>query len=578
MTIELRPYQQRMVGELYAAIRSGQRRLLWIALMGLGKTVLASWVMRDAVSKGKRCVFLVPLTVLIDQTIETLELLGVHCSALQGTRQCDLDAPVIVASMQTLTSRVGRGLTLDQILGHQDLILADEAHETAFHSQYEALEQWCLARGGLTIGMTATPWRLSKKQWLAQRFDTAIIGPQPPEAIKLGAVVPCRSFTLGNVFDLETLTLKSTGDYSEADMTTQATRPEALAHVVKEWQRLAGDRPTMMVGATIDQAIATQRAFNAAGIRTALIIGDTPLDERQRIFDEVKRGAIQVICSVGCLTAGFNLPAISCVLYIRATKSKSLFYQTAGRACRPAPGKTDFILLDFGGNVKRFGNPMSQQDYSIDEPKGEPIPPPLKSCPQCGAEVSNFAQICPECGYVFNDGEQLELADEAAVLATLTEYVDRPTREQIASLRRWRRAAWKTRTSPDQPASQFSLTYGSSPPAEWLRHACLGKRVSRKRKRAFIDWLKQHRNPQGKWAQGWLAHHLKLEFGPGDLETICDRQWGDVLGVHYSASWEQVKAAYQRRIQFETDPQTAIALNVALEDAIDETHPIQIRA
>ena len=68
--IELRDYQKEMIGGVYKAIRSGKKRILLIALMGLGKTVISSWIMRDATTRGKRCLFLVPLTVLIDQTIE----------------------------------------------------------------------------------------------------------------------------------------------------------------------------------------------------------------------------------------------------------------------------------------------------------------------------------------------------------------------------------------------------------------------------------------------------------------------------------------------------------------------------
>ncbi|MGB7249584.1 MAG: DEAD/DEAH box helicase family protein, partial [Phormidesmis sp.] len=275
--IELRPYQQRMVGELYQAIREGDKRLLWIALMGLGKTVLASWVMRDAAATGKRCVFLVPLTVLIDQTLETLEALGVHCTALQGAREVDEAAPVVVASLQTISSRLSRAQSLEEILGHQDIVLADEAHITSYHSRYSELEVWVLGNGGITIGMTATPWRLSKKQWLGQKYDHVIVGPQPPEAIKLGAVVPCRGFRMGEVFDLETLKVKSTGDYSEGDMSAQATTDEALEHVVGEWRRLAEGRPTMMVGSTVVQAEMTSSAFEKAGIKTAVVVGDTPM-------------------------------------------------------------------------------------------------------------------------------------------------------------------------------------------------------------------------------------------------------------------------------------------------------------
>lgn len=565
-TIFLRPYQQKMVGELYAAIRDGKQRLLWIALMGLGKTILASWVMRDAVQKGRSCVFVVPYTVLIDQTLDTLRLLGVPCSALQGDRDCDLTAPVLVVSMQTLTARLGRGQTLDDILGPRHLVMVDEAHETSFHSQYPRLERWCLDGGGRTIGMTATPWRLSSKQWLGQRFDIAIEGPQPPEAIKLGAVVPCRPFRLGDVFDLETLRVKSTGDYAEGDMSDQAIRPEALVHVVSEWLRLACDRKTIMVGSTIDQAEATQSAFERAGIAAALIVGDTPLAERQTIFEQVQAGQVQVICSVGCLTAGFNLPCISCVLYVRATRSRSLFYQTAGRACRPAPSKTDFILLDFGGNVSRFGNPMALQNYSI-QGDHEPQLPPLKSCPECGAEVLVFAQICPECGFVFSEGDQLDLDRPDMVLGQLTEYVDKLTKQQIADLRRWRKAAWKEQANPDQPIEQFVTVYGFTPPANWLAHACLGKRISTRRKQAFIAWLESAYRGSPWWAEQWLCYHLQLEFGTSNLAQICDRTWGEVLGLPYSASWPQVKAAYQERMRYETDPAEAIALNAALDDA-----------
>lgn len=576
MKITLRPYQQEMVGKLYAAIRDGKQRLLWIALMGLGKTILSSWVMRDAVNRGKTCVFLVPYTVLIDQTIETLELLDVHCSALQGSRRCDRNAPIIVASMQTITARFGRQ-TLDEILGQRDLVFVDEAHETAFHSQYQHLEEWCLSRGGYAIGMTATPWRLSRKQWLGQRFDIVIEGPQPPEAIRLGAVVPCRPFRIGGVFDLEALRVKSTGDYSEGDMSDQATRPEALGHVVSEWFRLASDRKTIMVGSTVAQAKATQKAFDQAGISTALIVGDTPLAERQAIFQRVREDTIQIICSVGCLTAGFNLPCISCVLYVRATRSRSLFYQTAGRACRPADGKTDFVLLDFGGNVGRFGNPMALQNYAI-QGEYEEQPPPLKTCPECNAEVLVFVQICPECGYVFSEGEQLELEEPDTELGQLTEYVDKFTRQQIADLRRWRKQAWKDRTKPDKPIEQFNTVYGFTPPNTWMQHACLGKRVSTRRKMAFIEYLEESYNGSPWFAEQWLCYHLQIEFGVSDLAKICDRNWGEILDLPYSASWAQVKAAYMERMKYETDPTVALALNAALDDASDELQQISISA
>jgi superfamily II DNA or RNA helicase len=569
--IQLRDYQKQMIGGLYSSIRSGKKRILLIALMGLGKTVISSWIMRDATTREKRCLFLVPLTVLIDQTIETLEALGVHCSALQGDRNYDPTALVTVASLQTIASRIRSGQSLQDIIGEKHLLFADESHVTAFDTVYPELENFVLGNGGFCIGMTATPWRLSKKQWLGQKYDHAIEGPQPPEAIKLGAVVPCRGFRIGGVFDLEKLKV-SNGDYTLDSIAEQATKPEALSFVVSEWKRLAFGRPTMMVGATVEQARQTAQVFESKGIKTALIIGETPHQERLAIFEQVNSGEVQIICSVGCLTAGFNLPAISAIVYVRATKSKALFFQTAGRGSRPAPDKTDFLLLDFGGNLKRFGNPMGHQNYDISEPKKQGAEhDPYKECPDCHAEVLNFAKFCPHCGYEFGGGDEEDDISEAFENG-LTEFVDKTTKEQIANIRRWRKEAYRVGASPDRAISKFYDRYRQNPPSAWLRHACLRKNASHKSKQKFLDYLDNSYNGQPQWAQTWLEYHLMLEFGTSDFSQIFQRDWRAVLGVPYAANWEQVKRSYIAKIKAltEADYDLAEELNAALEDAEDD--------
>ncbi len=46
------------------------------------------------------------------------------------------------------------------------------------------------------------------------------------------------------------------------------------------------------------------------------------------------------------LSEGLDLPAIGCIILARPTKQMGLFRQMIGRGLRPAPGKTDLILLD----------------------------------------------------------------------------------------------------------------------------------------------------------------------------------------------------------------------------------------
>ena len=565
--ITLRDYQKNMVALVYAAIRSGYNRLLMVVIMGAGKTITSAWMIRDAVARGHRCVFLVPLNVLLEQTAESLRDLGVPCTILQGSRRLDPSAPVVVASAQTINSRVARGggAALDRLLGNPKLIVVDEAHNTAFSAAYDAIASHY--PNALIVGMTATPWRLSPKQWLGQKFDKLIEGPQAPDIVAMGSAVPCRGFTLTGAFDLETLHTRN-GDYIDSEISSQACKPEALEHVYQEWRRLCRDRPTLMVGATVQQARMTQAVFTGHGVSAALIVGDTPQTERLAIFEQVKAGEVQVICSVGCLTAGFNLPIISAVLYVRATKSKALFFQTAGRGSRPWPGKSDYILLDFGGNLRRFGNPMGYQNYDISEPVFIPFDPPTKTCPGCQAEVSIFAQVCPNCGFEFS-GDALGLEDDRdPVLLSLNEFVDRVTKEKIKNLRRWRKDAFLQGLPPDSTTDRFTQAYGHHPPAEWLAHAALGRRVSNRRKLAFFNYLQAHCKP-GQWADAWMAYHLRLEFGTQDLEQIgLFTDWDEILGVHYSADWETAKAAYMERIKrLPDDHPDHERLALALEDA-----------
>jgi superfamily II DNA or RNA helicase len=567
--ITLRPYQQAMVAKTYGYIRKGQRRVLAVVIMGAGKTVTSAWMIRDAVSRGHRCLFLVSLNVLLEQTAKTLQGLGVDCTILQGGRVVDNSAPVIVGSAQTIHSRLRRGQSLDDLLGPLGLVVVDEAHNTTYLDAYSQIEAHYAPVGCRFIGLTATPWRLKQEEYLGQHFDALVTGPQPPEIVAMGGAVPGRGYTLTGALDLETLKTRA-GDYIDSQIASQATRPEALDHVLKEYRRLAFDRCTLMVGATVDQAIQTCKQFLGDGIAAEVVVGSTSQEERAAIFQRVKDGQTKVICSVGCLTAGFDLPKIDCVLYVRATKSKALFFQTAGRGSRPYPGKVDYLLIDFGGNLKRHGNPMGYQVYDIGpKPPKPPVEVLTKTCPECGAEVNNFAQACPECGYEFS-GDALD-DQEDLVLASLNEFVDKFTKAKIKALRGWRKAAYLAGQSPDVAMEKFSATYGHTPPAEWLRHATLGKRVSQKRKLAYLDYLEQHCK-KNRWADQWIRFHLGLEFGTSDLNALdLFRQWGEVLEVPYSASWAEVKARYLEKIRDLPDGHPDHeALAMAMQDARED--------
>ena len=98
-----------------------------------------------------------------------------------------------------------------------------------------------------------------------------------------------------------------------------------------------------------------EHAFRGAGLAAASVVGETPTDERQAIYHEVRAGRLQALVSCAVLTEGFDEPSIDCVMLARPTKSKVLFYQCIGRGLRLWPTKEDCLLIDATGATKRHG-------------------------------------------------------------------------------------------------------------------------------------------------------------------------------------------------------------------------------
>ena len=529
----LRPPQVEIVEGAYIKVTEGYKKILLVALMALGKTVIAGWMIRDAVKASKKCVFFVHYDTLVNQTVKEFARLGLTCSVLQGNKRFNKNADIAIVSIQSLESKLKKGESVSDILGYRDVHFFDECHELAFRDSFDLIDNHY--PNALKFGLTATPWRMSKKEWLGQKFETTVVGWQPPKLIKEGISVHARCYAIGGgVITVTDADVGFDGDYSEGLMGKQASEDAALDYTFQEWKRLSGDRPTIMVGSTIAQAKATTAKFLEHGIATEMVIGSTSKAHREAIFERVATGQTQVITSVGALVAGFNLPILSSILFVRATKSKSLFFQCCGRSSRSYPGKEDYLILDFGGNLRRFGNPMDFQDYSIDGEMPEDNGENVKECPNCGHVQRVFNSKCEKCGYEFSSPE--EEIEEENHYQELVEYTNGLTKQKIKFIRAWRKNAFKIwsinrqasdSTSPDKAIEDFLNEYGHNPPTDWVINAALTRRYSKAKLRDYIAYLKAHiKNP--KYAKGWLNYHYRLETGQDMPDNQLDLLLRDV--------------------------------------------------
>ena len=61
---------------------------------------------------------------------------------------------------------------------------------------------------------------------------------------------------------------------------------------------------------------------------------------------------MKVLCVVDVLNEGVDLPFIECLLFLRPTESKRVFFQQLGRGLRRCVGKNYCTVIDFIGNFK----------------------------------------------------------------------------------------------------------------------------------------------------------------------------------------------------------------------------------
>lgn len=89
--------------------------------------------------------------------------------------------------------------------------------------------------------------------------------------------------------------------------------------------------------------------------KAAIVTGETPKLERERIVDDFRGGKIKVVCNAQVFTLGFDYPELETVIVARPTMSLALWYQMIGRGIRIHPQKEFCQVVDMCGNLGLFG-------------------------------------------------------------------------------------------------------------------------------------------------------------------------------------------------------------------------------
>jgi DNA repair protein RadD len=401
--MKLREYQTDAIQSIYDWFGAGKNAPLIVTPTGSGKSVILAEFIRRACSEYHDTQILVVTHVkeLVEQDAKAIKRVWPHApvgiySAGLGKRQLK---PVTVASIQSIYNKT-------QFHGRFDLIIIDEAHLIPHKSDgmYRKLLDACLAANPYTklIGLTATPYRLDSgvlHEGDGALFDGISYEANVADLIGQGFLSNLTS-KHGDDVDLEGVRTVG-GEYNLGQLGERMSAIKLVEHHAELIvQRCAQREAWLIFCVTVEHASQMAAALGRRGIASSYVSGEMSNTERDEQIRRFKSGELRALVNCSILTTGFDHPATDAVVMLRPTLSPGLYVQMVGRGLRLHEGKTDCLVLDFGGNVRRHGF----IDQVIPPRKGKKGPPgeaPVKTCPTCSSHVPIMSQTCPECGFKF---------------------------------------------------------------------------------------------------------------------------------------------------------------------------------
>jgi superfamily II DNA or RNA helicase len=595
--MQLREYQKEVLTSLYSHFRSGKRAGYIFAPTGAGKTVIASQMVKDAIDKGRRVLFCVHRTKLVEQTAKTMKAVtGITPGIIAPGYTEDFNSPIQIGMLQTIQSRFNRKGKLPPDIG---LVVYDECHiSISFDIAYQLMIHYS---GGIValgkcffVGLTATPWRTNPREGLCQYFQFSVKAPSPRQLINMGHLTRERIILAEAQYTGSLEVDEDTGDYSSKSLNA-ACGHEFNASVVKSYTEIAKDRKTIAFCVSVKASEDLCSQLKNAGYSAEVLTGATTEAHRQEIFGRFKYGITKILVSVGALTEGFDEPSLDCVLIARPTRSKALLIQMVGRGLRLHEGKEECLIIDCGdcftwlqkqsmgsqdkdqdtGDTKKIKD-VIDLDYAplcpaLRTPKG--LAPDqgdaFKACSKCGHITVAHAAFCPKCGEPFK--EKKKVATKFFLRELLSP-------EQEAAFKWLRKTLfnWFDKGKDLSPIfEKFKAKFGYLPPHDWFIGALFSFQDSSINAAIYTDKLRRA-NP--RISDAVVSFMLRLEFGePGRKYVLPDGEycpkahtvqafnWWEYLGVKRFCTPDEIKLAYQERVMNDPCPE---ALNYALKTGL----------
>lgn len=252
--MQLRPYQLDSIEGLRQGFREGHAHQVLSASTGAGKSIIAVSMLRSAIDKGSRAMFVCDRRVLVDQFSKHLDRHGIdHGVFMAGHWRYRPHANVQVASIQTLERMSGWPIV--------DFIMVDEIHAVMRKSLMTYLKSNPKTK---VIGLTATPFHPELGNYFTSITNVVTM----EQLVKDKFLVPFRVFASKEI-DTSGLKATSTGEWSEKDLESRAL--SVVGDVVADYVRISNEvfgefKKTIVFSSGVDHGKALMDQFNSLGL------------------------------------------------------------------------------------------------------------------------------------------------------------------------------------------------------------------------------------------------------------------------------------------------------------------------
>ncbi len=333
--------QRDALKQLQTAHDLGQTAGVVIMPTGSGKTRIGAVDSKH--TDAKRILYIAHAHEILDGAKrEFAHVFGI--GAVHSSWRCDDSAPSPSVHLSTIQS-IRRNF--EKIHPQQyDYVVIDEFHHAAAKSYRGLISR---IRPKFLLGLTATPFRGDKQDVIELCKGNIIVNFELRTGIDSGILVPYRYYGCFDDVDYSQIRYFSKG-YTIKDLNRTLIIPERDEAIIAKWRSAAQDLPSLAFCCSHQHAKRMASAFNRAGIPAAEYLGTTPMADRVKLVEQLQYGDIKVLCAVDVLNEGIDIPFVECLLFLRPTESKRIFYQQLGRGLRRSPGKEKVLVFDFIGN------------------------------------------------------------------------------------------------------------------------------------------------------------------------------------------------------------------------------------